>query len=130
MLCEVPLPNGRRADMVAVDPRGHISIVEIKVARADLIADVKWPDYLDWCDRFYWALSPVLDPDLLADRQPERCGLIVGDRYDAVILREGSDHPLAPARRRAELLRIGRLAMRRAMAMIDPDFAVQGGAAG
>lgn len=123
VLCEVPLPNGRRADMVAIDAKGHISIVEIKVARADLIADAKWPDYLDWCDRFYWALSPALDPELLSDRQPERCGLIVADRYDAVVVREGADHALAPARRRSELLRIGRLAMRRLTFAADPDLA-------
>ncbi len=123
VLCEVPLPNGRRADMVAIDSRGHISIVEIKVARADLIADTKWPDYLDWCDRFYWALTPALDTALLAERQPERCGLIVADRYDAVVVREGMDHPLAPARRRSETLRIGRLAMRRLTFAADPDLA-------
>ena len=124
MLCEVPLPNGRRADMVAIDVKGHISIVEIKVARADLIGDAKWPDYLDWCDRFYWALTPALDPGLLIDRQPERCGLIVADRYDAVVLRDGVDHPLAPARRRSELLRIGRLAMRRLSLAADPELAL------
>ena len=127
VLCEVPLPNGRRADMVAVDARGHISIVEIKVAKADLLGDGKWPDYLDWCDRFYWALSPALDPDLCADRQPERCGLIVADRYDALILREGADHALPAARRRSELLRIARLAMRRMMIVGDPDLASHAG---
>ncbi len=127
VLCEVPLPNGRRADLIAVDARGHISIVEIKVARADLIADAKWVDYLDWCDRFYWALSPALDVALLDDRQPERCGLIVADRYDAVIVRQGVDSPLAPARRRSEMLRIGRLAMRRTMLALDPDLVVHAG---
>ena len=123
-LCEVPLPNGRRADMVAIDPRGIITIVEIKVARADLIADAKWPDYLDWCDRFYWALSPALDPALVdaPDRQPDRCGLIVADRYDATILREAAHVPLTPARRKSEALRIGRLAMRRLMTQSDPDL--------
>ncbi len=123
VLCEVPLPNGRRADLLAVDARGHISIVEIKVARGDLLADAKWVDYLDWCDRFYWALSPALDPALVDDRQPDRCGLIVADRYDAVVMREGVDAPLAPARRRAELLRIARLAMRRTMSALDPELA-------
>ena len=61
-LIEVPLPNGRRADMVAIDPRGQIIIVEIKVAKSDLLLDKKWPEYLEWCDQFYWALPPSLDP--------------------------------------------------------------------
>ena len=51
--CEMPLPNGRRADLMGVDPKGRIVIVEIKVSRADLLGDGKWPDYLDFCDRFY-----------------------------------------------------------------------------
>ncbi len=129
-MCEVPLPNGRRADMLAIDARGHIIIVEIKVARADLVADAKWPDYLDWCDRFYWGLSPGLDPLLLdcTTRRPDRCGIIVADRYDAAIIREGSDHPLAPARRRSETLRLARLAMRRTMFANDPDLAAIGAA--
>ncbi len=126
VLAEVPLPNGRRADLVAIDRRGMISIIEVKVARADLIADSKWPDYLDWADRFYWALSPALDASLLdgADRLPERCGLIIADRYDGAVVREAALVPLAAARRKAEHLRIGRLAMRRTMAWLDPALAL------
>ena len=38
-ICEVPLPNGRRADMMGVDSKGNLTIVEIKVAKADLLGD-------------------------------------------------------------------------------------------
>lgn len=126
VLCEVSLPNGRRADVIAIDARGTITLVEIKVSRADLLADQKWPDYLDWCDRFCWALSPSMDPALLDDatRLPERCGLLVGDRYDAVMIREPQMVPLAPARRRSEVLRLARIAMRRMMLAVDPDLIV------
>ncbi|MFN6936605.1 MAG: MmcB family DNA repair protein, partial [Tsuneonella sp.] len=55
-LPEVPLRNGRRADLMGIDARGQIVIVEIKVARGDLLGDTKWLDYLDFCDRFYWGL--------------------------------------------------------------------------
>ncbi len=124
VLCEVPLPNGRRADLLAIDAKGQVTIVEIKVARADLRGDTKWPDYLDYCDRFYWAIDPALDAGLLSQdtHLPDRCGLIVGDRYGAEILREAAAHRLAPARRKAELLRIGRLAMRRIMFAADPEL--------
>ena len=53
-LSEMPLRNGRRADIMGIDPKGRIVIVEIKTARGDLLGDGKWPDYLDFCDRFYW----------------------------------------------------------------------------
>lgn len=125
VLCEVPLPNGRRADLLAINGKGQVTIVEIKVARADLHGDAKWPDYLDWCDRFFWALDPGLDPAILHTELylPERSGIIVADRYDAQILRPAATHPLAPARRKAEALRIARLAMRRIMIAGDPELA-------
>lgn len=122
---EVTLPNGRRTDLTAIDAKGHITIVEIKVSWADLHSDGKWPDYCDWCDRFYWALAAGLDPTILETEayRPESSGLIVADRYGAAVVREAASCNLAPARRRAELLRIGRLAMRRSMVATDPDLA-------
>lgn len=126
---EVPLPNGRRADLLAIDARGQVVIVEIKVSRADLHGDGKWPDYCDWCDRFYWALAAGLDPALLETPayRPDMAGLIVADRYGAAIVREATAEPIAPARRKAEALRVARLAMRRLMLAADPDFAAEHG---
>lgn len=123
---EVPLPNGRRADLLAIDAKGQISIVEIKVSRADLHGDGKWPDYCDWCDRFYWALADGLDPAILdtPPYRPDMAGLIIADRYGAALVREAAVEPIASARRKAELLRVGRLAMRRNMLANDPDLAV------
>lgn len=124
-LCEVPLPNGRRADMMAIDGKGRISIVEIKVSRADLLGDQKWPDYLDYCDRFYWAVPAGFDlaPLECGDRQPDLCGLIVADRYDAAVVREAVVRPLAAARRKAETLRFARRAARRLAGDLDPGLA-------
>ncbi len=89
-IAEVPLGNGRRVDLFALSPKGLVTIVEIKVSKADLLGDAKWPEYLDYCDRFFWAVPQGFDVSLL-DRPamlPERTGLIVADRYDAAILRE------------------------------------------
>ena len=84
-LAEMPLRSGRRADLMGVDGKGRIVIVEIKVARADLLGDAKWPDYLDYCDRFYWGLAPHLYRACLETPafRPDRCGVIVADGYDA-----------------------------------------------
>lgn len=114
-LPEVPLGNGRRADLMALSPKGEITIVEIKISRADLLGDGKWPDYLDYCDRYFWAVPQGFDLALM-DRpmlRPERTGLIVADRYDAAILREPETIPLAAARRKTETLRFARRAARR-----------------
>lgn len=122
-ICEVPLPNGRRADLMGIDPKGQLTIVEIKVSRADLNGDAKWTDYLDYCDRFYWAVPAEL-AGLLAENRflPDTAGVIVADRYDAAVVREAPHRPLAPARRKAEILRFARRAARRLSAQIDPTL--------
>ena len=122
-ICEVPLPNGRRADMMAIDAKGQLTIVEIKVSRADLMGDSKWTDYLDHCDRLYWAVPQALSAILDEERYlPSEAGLLVADRYDAALWREAAHRPLAPARRKAELLRFARRAARRLSAQIDPTL--------
>lgn len=121
-LAEVPLRNGRRADLMGIDDKGLIVIVEIKVARGDLLGDAKWPDYLDFCDRFYWGVPPGLDRSPLegAAYRPDTCGVIVADGYDAEILRPAALDPLAAARRKAQVEHLARIAMRRHTALIDP----------
>ena len=123
-LCEVSLGNGRRADIMALDARGTITIVEIKISRADLLGDAKWPEYLDYCDRFYWAVPPGFDLGLF-DReamQPECCGLIVADAYDAAIVRGCEQRKVAGSRRRAETLRFARRAAARLLFGEDPHL--------
>ncbi|MBE5074261.1 MmcB family DNA repair protein [Erythrobacteraceae bacterium E2-1 Yellow Sea] len=121
-LPEMPLRNGRRADLMGVDAKGHVIIVEIKVARADLLGDGKWPDYLDHCDRFFWGLPPGLDRAPLdhINYRPDCCGVIVADGYDAEILRPAPLQPLNAARRKVEVERLARAALRRHAGLIDP----------
>ena len=124
-LCEVPLGNGRRADLMALDGKGCITIVEIKVSRADLRGDGKWPEYLDYCDRFCWAVPQAfaLEPFAETHFRPDIAGLIVADRYDAALLREAAHRPMAPARRKVETLRFARRAALRLLGGLDPGLA-------
>ncbi|HKX92731.1 MAG TPA: MmcB family DNA repair protein [Sphingomicrobium sp.] len=122
-ICEMPLPNGRRADMMAIDGKGCLTIVEIKVAKGDLVGDGKWLDYLEYCDRFYWAVPSALAGICEGEQfLPGEAGLIVADRYDAVVAREAALRPLPAARRKAEVLRFARRAARRLAAQIDPTL--------
>jgi hypothetical protein len=123
-LPEMPLRNNRRADLMGIDPKGQIIIVEIKVSRGDLLGDGKWTDYLDFCDRFYWGLPPDLDRNCLEtdDFRPSHCGVIVADTYDAEIVRPAPLHPLAAARRKVEVERLARTALRRQVALCDPGL--------
>lgn len=120
---EVPLDGGRRADLMALDARGQLVIVEIKVTRADLLGDAKWQDYLAHCDRFYWAVpagfdaAPIDAPAFL----PERTGVIVADRYDAAIVREARTDLLPAHVRKRCTLAFARRAARRLIAVHDPE---------
>jgi hypothetical protein len=122
-MAEVPLDGGRRADLMAIDARGHIVIVEIKVSRADLLGDGKWPDYLGHCDRYFWAVPAGFDASPLhgAAFLPERTGIIVADRYDAAIVREAHTTPLPAHVRKRGTLAFARRAARRLIAQTDPD---------
>ncbi|MFN5784015.1 MAG: MmcB family DNA repair protein [Novosphingobium sp.] len=121
-LPEMPLRSNRRADLMGIDAKGHLVIVEIKVRKADLLGDAKWTDYLDHCDRFYWGLAAHLDRDCLETDAflPDRCGLIVADGYGAEILRPAPTVPLNAARRKAEVERLARAALRRQLSLTDP----------
>ena len=122
-LAEVPLEGGRRADLMAIDSRGNIVIVEIKVSRADLLGDGKWTDYLAHCDRFFWAVPEGFDLRPLEQEGflPARAGIIVADRYDAAVMREAATVPLpAPIRKKCTLA-FARRAARRVIQILDPD---------
>ena len=113
---ELPLVTGRRVDIIAVDQKGVISVIEIKSSVADFRSDSKWHEYRDFCDRLYFAVPPDLPQEIL----PEETGLIVADAYGAEILREAPEHKLSAARRKAVLLRFARAAALRLHNVFDP----------
>jgi hypothetical protein len=108
-LLEVPLANGRRADLMGLTANGEIWIVETKSCLEDFAVDAKWPDYLEYCDRFFFAVSE----DFPRERIPEHVGLIVVDGFGGAILRECPVRALAAARRKAVTLMFARLAAQR-----------------
>lgn len=121
-LTEMPLPNGRRADILALQPNGDFAVLEVKSCARDFLADAKWHAYREYCDRFYFAVDCDFPRDLL----PEDAGLIVTDgATEAALLREAPAHALAPARRRALLQRYARLAAGRLAALADPAGAAE-----
>ena len=109
-LLEVTLPNGRRADIMALGPKGQIAIVEVKSSLEDYRADRKWGDYLAYCDMFAFAVAPQFPRDIL----PAEPGLIVADAFDGAMVREAPSSPLSGPRRKAITLAFARLAAIRA----------------
>lgn len=118
---EVPLPNGRRADILALRPDGGFAIVEVKSCARDFLSDAKWPEYREFCDELHFAVDLDFPQDLL----PEDCGLWVSDGHEAASLREAFHHALHPSRRKALLHRFAAVAAGRLAAVTDPQGAME-----
>jgi hypothetical protein len=114
-ILEFTLANGRRLDVAALGPDGTMLGVEIKVAVADLRGDNKWPDYLEFCELFYFAIPPDFPDELV----PAGTGLIVADRYGGAIVRPSPVANLHASRRKAVTLRFAKVAAERLSAVLD-----------
>lgn len=118
---ELVLPDGRRADVVAISAAGTVSIIEIKSSVPDFRSDHKWTDYRAYCDRFYFAVDATFPAAIL----PVDTGLILADRYGGAYSREAPEHKLAAARRKAMILRFGRVAAARLASVNDPALPME-----
>ena len=114
-ILEFTLANGRRLDVAALGPDGCVLGVEIKVAVADLKGDTKWPEYLEFCDRFYFAIPPEFPDEFV----PAGTGLIVADRYGGAIVRPSPEWQIHPSRRKAVTLRFAKCAAERLAGHLD-----------
>jgi hypothetical protein len=114
---ELPLPSGRRADLVAMNARGDIWIVEIKSSLEDLRADQKWQDYRMHCDRLFFAFTQ----DLPCEIFPPDTGLIVADSYGGYLHCDAPEHRLSAATRKSMIVSFGLLAARRMSRLMDPQ---------
>lgn len=114
-LTEVPLNTGRRVDILALDRKGLVSVVEVKSSLEDYAADGKWQDYLPFCDRFYFAV-PL---DFPLDALPRETGLILADAYGAAIERAAAEGSMNAARRKALTLRAARLGADRCARLLE-----------
>jgi hypothetical protein len=110
-VAELSLPNGRRADLAGLSRKGEIVMVEVKSCRADFDVDNKWPEYKDYCDRFYFAVATDFPTDIL----PPEEGLILADAFGAEIVREAETSALPGARRKTALIRLARHAAFRSL---------------
>ena len=108
--------RGKRVDVMAVGPKGEIWIIECKSSRADFQSDSKWDGYLEWCDRYFWAVDEDFPTELL----PHETGLIIADAYDAEIIRMAPEDKIAPARRKKMIQKFATDAARRLHALRDP----------
>lgn len=118
VVSELTLASGRRADIIALSPKGDIWIVEIKSSVADFKADTKWPDYREYCDRMFFASHEEVPSELFPPEQ----GLIMADAFGADILRDAPEHRLPAARRKAVTLRFASAAATRLHHLADPGL--------
>jgi hypothetical protein len=117
-LAELPLPNGRRADVVGVGPDGVLWIVEIKSCLEDFRTDRKWPEYREFSDRLFFAVDTQFPQEIL----PQDAGLIVADRYGGEIIRAAPELRLPAPKRKAMTLRLARASASRLSVLLDPTL--------
>jgi hypothetical protein len=117
VVSELPLPSGRRADLVALGGDGEIVIVEIKSSVADFRADQKWMDYRMHCDRLFFATVVEVPSEIF----PPDAGFIVADAFGAAVLNEAPEYRLPAATRKAMMLRFARAAALRLQTLADPQ---------
>lgn len=110
-LCEMPLRNGRRADICALSNKGQIMIIEVKSCAADFVVDNKWYEYRDYCDEFYFAFGQNFPQTLL----PNETGHIIADGFGAQILKPAPHLKLAAGRRKSQILNFARIAGTKAL---------------
>lgn len=108
--------RGLRVDLISLGPKGEVWIVECKSSRMDFGADRKWQSYLEWCDRYFWAVDAAFPVELL----PEDSGLIVADPYGAELQRMAPETRLAAARRQRVIRDVARAAALRLQGLSDP----------
>ncbi|MEM0947366.1 MAG: MmcB family DNA repair protein [Pseudomonadota bacterium] len=117
---ELTPTRGLRVDVMALGPKDEVWVVECKSSRADFTSDQKWQGYLEWCDRFFWAVDEAFPTELL----PLDTGLIIADAYDAEILRMGPETRLAAARRKVMMRKFARHAALRQHVARDPEVSL------
>lgn len=115
---ELTLNTGRRIDVAGINKKGEILFIEIKSGVADYQSDQKWQEYLDYCDRFFFAVNADFPNELI----PESTGLIIADRYGAQIMRDVPKAPAHASRRRTVLIRYGRTSAQRLRSLMDDGF--------
>lgn len=117
VLTEFVPVRGLRVDLISLGPKGELWIVECKSSRADFQSDRKWQGYLEWCDRYFWAV----DGDFPVELLPEDTGLIMADAYGGEITRMAPETRLAAARRTKLQRDFARVAALRLQGLCDPD---------
>ncbi|MBE7211120.1 MAG: MmcB family DNA repair protein [Gluconacetobacter diazotrophicus] len=131
VLHELPLPNGRRADVMALRPDGDLACIEIKSGPRDYLSDLKWPEYRDCSDALFFAVDERFPQDLL----PPDVGIIVACTgglppssgvassavvAEAEIVRDAPAHRLSAPTRRKLLQRFATVAANRLALLEDP----------
>ena len=117
-LSEFSPARGLRVDIITLGMANEIWIVECKSCQSDFKSDKKWQNYLDWCDRYFWAVDANFPIDIL----PPDTGVIIADAYDASILREAPLNKLSAARRKKIMKSVARSACNRLLLHTDPKI--------
>ena len=109
VLREFKLKNRRRVDLVTINDKGWIIIIEIKSSPEDFLSDKKWGEYIDWADQFYFGVAHNFPISIL----PKEHGIITTDGFDVYQAQPSPIHALNGSRRNNLIRKMAKASMRR-----------------
>ncbi len=109
VLREFKLKNRRRVDLVTINDKGWIIIIEIKSSPMDFLSDKKWGEYIDWADQFYFGVAHNFPISIL----PKEHGIITTDGFDVYQAQPSPIHKLNGSRRNNLICKMAKASMRR-----------------
>ena len=109
VLREFKLRNRRRVDLVIINEKGWITIIEIKSSPEDFRSDRKWGEYINWADQFYFGVAHNFPIDIL----PKEHGIITTDGFDVYEAQPSPVHKLNGSRRNNLMRKMAKASMRR-----------------
>ena len=109
VLREFKLKIRRRVDLVIINEKGWIIIIEIKSSPEDFLSDKKWGEYIDWADQFYFGVAHNFPIGIL----PKEHGIITTDGFDVYQAQPSPVSKLNGSRRNNLIRKMAKASMRR-----------------
>ena len=120
VLTEFALPNKKRVDIIGINLKKEIVIVEVKSNKNGVKLDKKWKNYLNYCNYFYFACSEKINFNLSKD-----IGIIQNNSNKTQITKEPKYKKLPENKKNKLIFKIALSAASKFHRLIDPEFKKQ-----
>tara|TARA_Y100000590_G_scaffold367596_1_gene427753 strand:- start:300 stop:767 length:468 start_codon:yes stop_codon:yes gene_type:complete len=118
VLSEFALPNKKRVDIIALNLKKEIIIVEVKSNKTAIKLDKKWKNYLSYCNYFYFACNGNLKNISFS----KNIGVIQENSKNVKIIKKSKYRNIPKNRKNNLIFKIALSAASKFHRLIDPKF--------